>query len=334
MNIKINKFIKDNIDSRILNYIQLQFPLVSEPFKAIGELMGIGEEETIRRIQNLKQHNIIRFISPVLDAQKLGYQTTLVAMVIPSRYLKVAERVIAGHPSISHAYWREHQYNLWITYAVPQNVSIDKEIDAFSQAVRSTDTLSLPSIRMFKRMAYFNMGIPGYDLSSHKPNTYLYSKGRAHLTSFERAILNLLQQDLPLMPLPYKGIADAAGMELEDFLSSCRSLMHRKIILRYGAAVNHRNIGYHANAMVCWKVPTEKLDNIAREIVKMDQVSHCYERNTGHNWPYNLYTMFHCQTRAICHDLVNRISVNAGLKDYLIIFSTREIKKVRIIYRV
>ncbi len=329
----MNDFIKDDIDRRIIDYIQLNFPLVTKPFKAIGEIVNTGEADIIRRIQNLKKQNIIRFIGPILDAQKIGYRTTLIAMTIPDKYLKMVETLIRGHPSISHAYWREHSYNLWITYAVPQYTSMDKEVDNLAQIFKSTDTLSLPAIRVFKRMAYFNTRIMDYDFGPNRA-TYTYSGDQVRLTGLEKTVLNLLQQDLLLTEQPYNEIANTAGMELEDFLSLCRSLMKRKIVLRYCAAVNHRKIGYAANAMACWKAPVEKLDNIANEIVKMDQVSHCYERNTGERWPYNLYAMFHGRTKAICHDLIDRFSLNNGLKDYLTIFSTHEIKKVRITYRV
>ena len=72
----------DSIDRKLLGLLQTEFPLTPEPYNTLGSRMNIKEEEVILRIKLLKSKGIVRQISPVIDARRLGYHTTLVAMRI------------------------------------------------------------------------------------------------------------------------------------------------------------------------------------------------------------------------------------------------------------
>ena len=67
----------EDIDKKILNNIQLNFPIDSRPFKIIAEKIGIDEDELIQRIQNLKDRQIIRRIGGNFSPDKMGYYSTL-----------------------------------------------------------------------------------------------------------------------------------------------------------------------------------------------------------------------------------------------------------------
>ena len=72
----------DNTDKKLLGLLQIEFPLTAKPYVDLGLNLGIAEAEVIQRIGQLKLKGLIRQISPVLDAGRLGYKTTLVAMRI------------------------------------------------------------------------------------------------------------------------------------------------------------------------------------------------------------------------------------------------------------
>ena len=67
-------------DRELLNIIQTSFPLVKEPFRHIGEKLGLDESEVIHRIERMKSLNVVRQISAIFVTRKLGYKTVLVAM--------------------------------------------------------------------------------------------------------------------------------------------------------------------------------------------------------------------------------------------------------------
>ncbi len=274
-----------------------------------------------------------RGIGPVLEARKLGFQTTLVAMSIPSEKLKKAEKIIAAHPAVSHAYEREHRLNLWVTFAAPAQTDIESEINQLAVAIESSESFSLPALKVFKIGAYFGMGNDSDDSEETLPGQQPGAlPGRIELTTQEKLVLNVLQQDLSLIHKPFSNMADGAELNVDAFLSVCESLLERGILRRYSASINHRNAGYRANAMTCWLAPSAVVEKAGNEMSKMRQVSHCYERKTHALWPYNLYSMSHARSRETCNELIGELSRRTGLDKYLVLFSTREFKKTRIKY--
>jgi DNA-binding Lrp family transcriptional regulator len=123
-------------------------------------------------------------------------------------------------------------------------------------------------------------------------------------------------------------------MSVSSLLSDCRSLLKRGIIRRYGAAINHYNAGYKANAMACWAVPPGQVDLAGRRMAGLGQVSHCYERETNKLWHYNMFAMVHSQSKADCLRVIEKICGDIDISDYVALFSTREFKKTRVVYRV
>lgn len=325
----------DDITRKLINLLQVDFPLTATPFAAMSERLGISESDIIRRIYELKQKDIVRLIGPVMEARKLGYQTTLVAMSVPINKMKKAEKAIVAHPSVSHAYERKHRFNLWVTFAAPEDFDIDNEISRLSFAAGSDETLSLPALRVFKIGAYFGMGSEGDESEVALPGKTVKAMPRkVTLTSQEKLVLNILQQDLPLVHKPFTGMAKSAGLKTSDFLAVCGSLLERGVLRRYSASINHHNAGYRANAMICWLAPASEVERCGKIMADMRQVSHCYERKTYVSWPYNLYTMVHARSHEACRELIKELSDSTGLDDYLVLFSTREFKKTRIKYPV
>jgi DNA-binding Lrp family transcriptional regulator len=54
----------DETDKKLLNAVQLDFPLVHKPFEELGKSLGLKEDEVIRRIKRLCKEGAIRRIGP------------------------------------------------------------------------------------------------------------------------------------------------------------------------------------------------------------------------------------------------------------------------------
>src|SRR5437879_1484102 len=111
----------DDLDKRLLNHVQGEFPMAVRPFMALGEALGISETEVIRRVQRLKEAEAIRQVSAIFDTRSLGYQSSLVAMRLAPERLNAAAEIINSHPGVSHNYKRNNAFNLWFTIALPQH---------------------------------------------------------------------------------------------------------------------------------------------------------------------------------------------------------------------
>jgi DNA-binding Lrp family transcriptional regulator len=331
--IEDRKMTLSTIDQKILELLQTDFPITGKPYIEIGKRLGISEDDVIARIGEQKTTGLVRQIGPVVDAASLGYKTTLVAMNVPEAELDKASDLINEHPGISHAYKRAHHFNFWYTLALPGSVDADAEIQKIADRVNSKEAFSLPALKIFKLRAYFAMthnDQPVFDSSNNGSAV----SDQVDLSGADRAVINALQQELPLISEPFAGLAADANMNEDEFLTVARSLLARGVFRRYGAAVNHHKAGFAANAMTCWIAPPEKVEEAGAKLASLRAVSHCYERRTNPAWDYNIFAMIHAHTKDECQQIVDNMCKEIGLDDYLMLFSTQEYKKIRTKYLV
>jgi DNA-binding Lrp family transcriptional regulator len=324
----------DHASRKLIGLLQTDFPLSREPYSDLGMSLGINHDEVIQRIRQLRRKKIVRQISPVLDARKLGHQPTLVAVRVAGGDLERMEQLIIAHLGISHAYERDHYFNLWFTLAAHPGAHLERELEQLTSSIETEAKITLPAVKIYKIGAYFTMDEDGREIAGTRVQPGNALPEKAKLSQTDRAIINELQQDLPLTHRPFSAMAARLGITEDHFLDGCRSLKKRGIMRRYGAAVNHHNAGYKANAMTCWVAPKDKVDAAGGKLASLQQVSHCYERKTNQLWNYNLFAMIHGRTREACREIVRTVSAETGLSDCVILFSTREVKKTRVKYLV
>jgi len=322
------------IDRKLLNLLQAEFPLTVEPYADLGLQLGIEADEVLHHIGQLKTEGIIRQISPVLDARSLGYQTTLVAMRVAGSQLDRAERVIANHPGVSHGYERNHNFNFWFTLAIPHGADMESELEQLTDPIGAEAVFALPAIKLFKLRAYFDMDEDGQAADGTVAQSDEVLPGAVELSQIDRLVINKLQQDTPLIPKPFTAMSAQLGMDVDDLLVQCQLLKQRGIIRRFGAAINHRQAGFQANAMTCWMAPPSMVDIAGQKLASLREVSHCYERKTNPLWQYNIFAMIHGHSREACREIADKMTCETGLIDYVQLFSTKEFKKTRVKYLV
>jgi DNA-binding Lrp family transcriptional regulator len=143
----------DQTDLAILNALQEDLPLVSRPWKAIAERLGITETEIISRMNRLKYTGIIRGISPVLESRHLGlHAATLVALHVPEDRMDEIAAIISSYAEVSHNFQRDHYYSLWFTIAAQDGDGIRNVLDQILQRtdIPEPDVLDLPTIKKIK----------------------------------------------------------------------------------------------------------------------------------------------------------------------------------------
>ncbi len=150
----------DQFDKKILDVIQSGFPLASRPYAAVGEMVGMTEAEVLARVRALKQKGVIRRIGANFQSRKIGWKSTLCAAMAPEDRLDAFVAEINRRPGVTHNYLREHRYNIWFTFIGPDRETIQKELDAITQAT-GIPILNLPATRMFKIKVDFAMGGDG-----------------------------------------------------------------------------------------------------------------------------------------------------------------------------
>lgn len=328
----------DSADAALLGILQESMPFVERPFEAIGKRCGLAESEVLARIQDLKDRKVIRQISAIFDTRSLGYASSLVAARIDPDQLDAAVAVINSHPGVSHNYLRNHEFNLWYTIAVPPNsrLGLEGTVDLLHRLSGAETTRLLPTLRLFKIGVRFDVEGSARPEDQSAPAYTEANRSEARdLTDLEIQFVRLLQRDIPVIAEPFVAIAkelglsfDAAAAMHHDFLTSGR-------MRRFAAVLHHRKAGFGANAMGVWAGPQDDpaaLQKLGETMAGFRAVSHCYQRPSYADWPYNLFTMVHGKTEEECEQTLQAISQATGITQRHALYSTKEFKKVRVRY--
>ncbi|WP_457628726.1 siroheme decarboxylase subunit alpha [Persephonella sp.] len=318
-----------DVQVEVLKHLQEGIPLVKEPFKHLAEKIGIEEEHFISIIKQLKDQKIIRQISPIYDTKSLGYDSSLVAFRVKGD-VDSAAGIINTHPGVSHNYLRTDSFNLWFTIAVPPDSSLglEKTVEFLAGKTGVEDYVILKTVKLYKIGVKLDFG----KMDEKEENNNGKKNTKLDLTPEDKQIIKVTQEDMPLMSRPFQYFSDILGID-EDELINRLSVFHETgVMRRFAAILYHRKAGFKANGMTVWKVPEEKVDEVGYTLASYRAVTHCYKRTTNEKWQYNLFSMIHAKTREELEEFVGRLSEETGIKEYRILYSTKEYKKKRIKY--
>ena len=342
----------DLIDRKLLNLIQSKFPMVERPYLELAGELEIGEEEVIARLEELKRQNVVRQISAIFDTRRLGYKTTLVAFAYEPEQLHEGALFINRHPGVSHNYAREGSYyNLWFTLAVPPDGDLQGTVEWMAGETGALSYRVMPTLRFFKIGVNFDMVQQRSAAHNYSPDNFGGGSGsnsgnnaggertpapdwnQAQVVSeFDKGVIRELQEDLPLIPRPFDGMAERLGMDAAQLFAQADEYQERKLMRRFSAVLHHRRSGFRANAMVVWQVPPERAEEVGMTMAQHSAVTHCYERPTFPDWPYSHFSMIHATTQEECEEIAQEISEATQITDNLLLYSTREYKKTRVRY--
>lgn len=317
----------DAVDRRLLNRMQKDFPLASRPFTVIGQQMGISAEDALERTRRLKEAGIIRQISAIFDSRHLGYSSTLVAMDIDEEQIDESAAGISEHPGVSHNYRRNHSYNLWFTLTLPLGSDLEAEVSTLSQRAGARKTRMLPALRLFKIGVELDL-----EQGANAAEKKRIRQPERPFAERDFAYVRVLQQDLPLDAAPFQGWASSLDLSEDELFTRAQEFIDSGVMRRFAAVLRHKKVGFLANGMVCWRVPEERLADLGYQLASYPQVSHCIQRAVYPDWPYGVYCMIHAVSREKCEETARQMSLDIGIDDYIILYSTKEYKKERVKY--
>jgi len=322
----------DKLDTEILNEIQWTFPLVAKPFDEIAKKFEISPDEVKEKLIQLKRKGVLRQLSAIFDTRKLGYTSSLVAMEIEPDKLEHVAHQINKHPGVSHNYEREHEFNLWITLAVPPGTDLEKELEKFSKLDGIKKTRMLPTLQLFK------IGVK-LDMVDDKKHDVKPSEEKKKVTDVkfvpteeDKEFIRELQKDMEIVDRPFQKAAKNLGMTEEQVFEKLHHYEEIGVMRRYAAILRHREAGFTANGMIVWKVPEGRITEVGYKLGAFPQVSHCYERPVYPDWPYNVFSMIHCKSFDEAGEVAGQIQKQIDVDEYKILFSAKEFKKTRVEY--
>jgi DNA-binding Lrp family transcriptional regulator len=147
----------DDIDKTILNRIQSDFPITSQPYLAVATELGLTEKDVLERISRLKKKGIIRRIGGNFVPDKLGYVSTLCAARVPEDKVERFAEVVNRYPGVTHNYRRDNSFNIWFTFIASSMHEIEQNLEEISEKTGISEILNLPATRVFKIRAQFQV---------------------------------------------------------------------------------------------------------------------------------------------------------------------------------
>ncbi|QBF26473.1 Lrp/AsnC family transcriptional regulator [Pseudomonas tructae] len=144
------------------------------------------------------------------------------------------------------------------------------------------------------------------------------------------ALRRLLEAGLPLLARPYQHLAQQIGAEEQQVLAQVRQWQQHGLFRRLGLVLNHRALGYTANAMLVLDIPDALIDEVGQRLGREPQVSLCYQRPRRlPQWRYNLFCMVHGRQRERVEAQITALLERHLLSDlpYQILFSTQAFKQ-------
>ena len=326
----------DSIDRALLNAIQNQFPIAVHPYQILGEAVGTTEEDAFRRIQRFRQEGIIRRLGGVFDSRRLGYYSTLCTAKVPEEKIPALAKLLEGMPGVTHNYIRNHEYNVWFTLIARSKALAESALQSIRDVLEVSEIHSLPASRIFKINVNFDFDLTEDDKNALMETRDLQLQPRDsspyELTNNDIALIRMLQGNLPDSITPYSVLAESLHWEVEVVISTALRLLEANVVRRFGAVLRHQKAGFVANAMGVWQVDPEQAAKVGAIMARFKEVSHCYQRPTLPDWPYSLFTMIHGRSPQDCAEVMKKISLATGVNTYSMLFSTKELKKISMLY--
>lgn len=318
----------DDTNRSLLAEIQRRIPIDHRPFEVLGEKLGLSEQECLERVARLKAQGVIQELTALFDLPSLGYQSTLVAMSVEPGQLDEAMAVVSQYPGVSRAYACRDRFNLWFAIAVPPDDSLTHVMKVLHRLSHAQQAMMLPVLKVYRSdwkaglvdQAAWLEGMA--DLSDER-------RPAPTLTDADIRRIRIVQEELPLLELPYSVWAEQAEMTEPELFAWARRMEHLGYLQRIAAVARHSG-GWTSHMMVLWEIPEDEVDVIGGHMALFREVTHCCRRSTSIDWPYPLYTFVRAQTQQGCSEVVERIQRHIGRFPEKRIGCVKEYKSVRV----
>ncbi len=107
----------NDLQRRVLNALQGEFPVSEHPFAAAAGRIGTDEATLVECIGGMLEEGLLTRFGPLFDAGRLGGAFTLAAMAVPAADLDRVAAIVNAFAEVAHNYERTHRLNLWFVVA-------------------------------------------------------------------------------------------------------------------------------------------------------------------------------------------------------------------------
>ena len=311
--------------------LQRGIPLCARPFEELSRELGCGEADLLACLARQRAMGTVRRFGAVFDTRRLGYRSALCAAAVSVEALDAAAAKLTPLVGVTHCYVREATSalrpgvpNLWFTLSYPADI-FPAMVDEVAARLGPYALHVLPATRRYKVDVVFGAA------TRAREEDVAEGDDLPPVTARDRAVIGALQGDTEARADFFAALAERLGMKEWDLLSTLEIWRRKGRLKRIGLLLHHRNAGWSANGMCCWRVAGDTTA-AGRARAARGEVTHCYERPEAPNFPYNLFAMVHARAAAEANAQfaflsaeVNRVA--GAAVPAVMLLSTREYKK-------
>lgn len=318
-------------DAAMVVALQRGIPLCARPFEELSRELGCGEADLLACLARQRAVGTVRRFGAVFDTRRLGYRSALCAAAVSVEALDAAAAKLTPLAGVTHCYVREATSalwpgvpNLWFTLSYPADI-FPAMVDEVAARLGPYALHVLPATRRYKVDVVFGAA------TRAREEDVAEGDDLPPVTARDRAVIGVLQGDTEARADFFAALAGRLGMKEWDLLSTLEIWRRKGRLKRIGLLLHHRNAGWSANGMCCWRVAGDTTA-AGRALAARGEVTHCYERPEAPNFPYNLFAMVHARAAAEANAQfaslsaeVNRVA--GAAVPAVMLLSTREYKK-------
>ncbi|MBN1192329.1 MAG: hypothetical protein JXA36_01350 [Coriobacteriia bacterium] len=262
--------------ARLLAALAEGLPVALRPFADLGTRIGVSESEALSALREMKEQRTICRVGALFSPGHLGYQASLEALALPEDRTEDVVAMLAALPNVTHVFEMDDRYRLWYTLVVPSRVRLEIAESEIAAAAGAADRYRVLPDERFKVTASFDAdGIP------EPPSDTAADHQAPRLDRDEKALVRLLQGDLPLVERPFSELGQTlgeCGFDVDErwALERTSLLASSGGISRLAATRRTREEPWRVTLAV-WRgiVDTEAA---GRLIASFPEVIHCFER--------------------------------------------------------
>lgn len=123
----------DPLDAMLIHRLHGDFPLSEQPFREVGQQLGMAEDEVIARLQRMLDEGLLTRFGPLFQIERAGGQFVLAAMQVPEERFDAVAALVNAHDEVAHNYRREHAFNMWFVLGCTSSDAAQAVCDRIEQ---------------------------------------------------------------------------------------------------------------------------------------------------------------------------------------------------------
>lgn len=147
----------DALDMKLVNRLQEGLPLEEDPYRQIGEELGISRSDVLDRIKTLMHEGYIRRLGGTFDSRKMGYSSILIGARVPENVFEAVARYVNACKGVTHNYRRSGTLNMWFTLCTKEPADKADFLNHLETHFGITELYEFPNMKNFKLHVFFDM---------------------------------------------------------------------------------------------------------------------------------------------------------------------------------